>query len=225
MNGTAEQTHAPGTFLGAGSRKIVAGGALFEGIGSAAAIVLTILGLAKLLPADLTAVAVIGIGISLLFEGGTVGARFSRLLANTSGNTANYSNLGGGLTAEFMAGATGIVLGLLSLLGVAPTVLPPVAVMVFGGAMLLGSGAAARLSYLEITSSQPQAGVEQVAHEAVSATVGAQVLTGMAAVILGILALVGISPVILTLVALLCLGTAVLINGSAISSRILNLVA
>ena len=90
--------------------------------------------------------AVIGIGISLLCEGGTVGARFSRLLANATGKEANYANLGGGLTAEFMAGATGIVLGLLSLLGVVPTVLPAVAVIVFGGALLLGSGAAARLS-------------------------------------------------------------------------------
>jgi len=228
MNGTVEQVHGHGEFLGTGvkgQRKIVAGGAMVEGIGSIAAIILTILGLAHVLPADLAAIAVIGIGISLVFEGGTVGARFSRLLANASGRTASYADLGGGMTAEFMAGAAGIVLGLLALLGIASAILTPVAAIVFGGALLLGSGAAARLSYLEIINGREQESVEEVAREAVTATAGAQVLTGLAAALLGILALVGFSPAILTLVALLCTATAVLMNGTAISGRILNLVA
>ncbi|HUA38877.1 MAG TPA: hypothetical protein VMA35_10845 [Candidatus Sulfopaludibacter sp.] len=198
---------------------------MIEGVGSIAAIILTILGLARVLPTDLSAVAVIGIGISLLFEGGTVGARFSRLLASAGGRVTNVMDLGGGMTAEFMAGAAGVVLGLLALLGIAPTILPPVAAIVFGGALLLGSGAAARLSYMEITNGRSQEGIDEVAREAVAAAAGAQVLTGLAAGLLGILALVGFYPLVLTLVALLCTATAVLMSGTAISRRILSLVA
>jgi hypothetical protein len=226
MNGTAEQVHGAihaGTET-RGMERIVAGGSMIEAIGSVAAVVLTILGLSGIFPADLTAIAVIGIGISLLFEGGMVGARFSRLLAASDGKATGLSNLGGGMTGEFMAGAAGVVLGLLALLGIAPTVLPPVAAIVFGGALLVGSGVGARLSYLEVTNGRSQPGAEAVAREAVSATAGAQVLTGLAAALLGILALVGYTPMVLTLVALLITGTVLVLSGTAVSGRILHLV-
>ena len=197
---------------------------MIEAIGSVAAMVLAILGLAGVLPADMTAIAVIGIGVSLLFEGGMVGARFARLLRSETGETRGYADLGGGMTAEFLAGAAGVVLGFLALLGIAPTILPPVATIVFGGALLLGSGAAARLSYMEATAGKPRAGIEEITREAVSATAGAQVLTGLAAGLLGILALVGLTSMTLTLVALLCTGTVIVMSGTAFTGRILHLV-
>jgi hypothetical protein len=45
---------------------------------------------------------------------------------------------------------------------------------------------------------------------------GAQLLVGLAAVVLGILALLGHSPLILTLVALLCVGCMELLSGSVL---------
>lgn len=205
--------------------RVVAGGSMIEAIGCAAAIVLAIIGLSGILQPYMTAVAVIAIGASLLFEGGTVGARFSRLLATRAAGTFGYAGFGGGMTAEFLAGAAGIILGLLALLGIAQAILPPVAVIVFGGALLIGSGPTARLSFMENAASGNYVEVREVAREAVCATSGAQVLTGLAAAILGILALVGFSAMILTLVALLCVGAAVVINGSAISGRILSLLS
>jgi len=227
MNGMAEDVQAHGRApAGAGAgRKIIAGGSMLEGVGGLAAIILAILGLSGILPTDLMAVGVIGIGVSLLFEGGAVGARFSRLVANTGKIVGAPSELGGGMTAEFLAGAAGVVLGLLALLHIAPAILPPVAAIVFGGALLLGSGAAARLSYLEATNGSTPDGIDEVLREAVSASAGAQVLTGVAAALLGILALVGFNPTVLTLVAVLCLGTAVVLNATAVSGRILRLVS
>ena len=48
--------------------------------------------------------------------------------------------MGGGFTAEFVGGAAGIVLGILALVGIAPEILCSVAVLVFGGTLLFGSG-------------------------------------------------------------------------------------
>ncbi len=63
----------------------------------------------------------------------------------------------------------------------------------------------------------------QVAREAVAAASGVQLLTGMAGVILGILAVCLVSPLILTLVAMLSLGCGILLNGAAISGKMLTL--
>jgi len=46
---------------------------------------------------------------------------------------------------------------------------------------------------------------------------GAQLLIGLAAVVLGVLALLGHSPLILILVALLCVGCAELLTGAVLS--------
>jgi hypothetical protein len=58
----------------------------------------------------------------------------------------------------------------------------------------------------------------------VSASIGAEVLAGLGAAVLGILALVGLAPVILTLVAMLTLGVTVLLSGSSFGGKMLNMV-
>ena len=57
-----------------------------------------------------------------------------------------------------------------------------------------------------------------------SASIGAEVLVGLGAAVLGILALVGMAPVILTLVSLLSLGVTVLLSGTSLGGKMLNLV-
>jgi hypothetical protein len=208
-----------------GKSRVIESGLLFERAGAVAAVVLAIIALAGVWTADLLCVAILGLGVSFLFEGGAVGARFSRLLARTKGRSLSYAEVGGGLTAEFMAGAVGIILGILALVGVASETLSAIAVLLFGGAMLLGSGAMGRLSFLEITAGQSDEGLEHLAHDVVSLSTGAQLLTGLGAAILGILALVGFNPPILCLAAVLCIGVAMILNGTLIGARICGLIS
>ena len=222
MNATAE--HAHGQFSAVGesgrTRRFAAGGLWFEGAGGAAAGVLAIIALAGILPIGLMPIAVIGIGVSLVFEGGAVGARFSRLLAASGERAAGHTELSGGVTAEFMAGAAGIVMGVLALVGIAPLELSSAAVVLYGGALLLGSGIMSRLHYFEITSGQTNENVLQLARDAVAVSAGAQILAGLGAATLGILALAGINPMNLTLTGLLSLGVAILLSGRVAGDRI-----
>ena len=88
------------------------------------------------------------------------------------------------MSAEFVGGATGITLGLLALLAVAPVTLTSVAVIVFGGALLLGSGANWRVSSA-LSGGDTQRG-EEMARQAVNAASGAQVLVALGSAVLGI---------------------------------------
>ena len=107
--------------------------------------------------------------------------------------------------------------------GVAPMVLTPIAAIVFGSALLMGSGATSRLSSLRIVGHEGHEMARRVTHEAVMAASGAQVLVGLASAVLGILALLGIAPMILTLAAMLSVGASVLLSGVAISDRMLSI--
>jgi hypothetical protein len=227
MNGSfSEQTQVHGGphMIGEAnrSRRAMLGSTVWEGAGGAAAVVLAILALAGVLTQDLMAIAVIAVAVSLLFEGGAIGVRFSRLLTRPGIRRAGYAEFTGGVTAEFMAGAVGIVLGVLSLLNIAPMVLSGTAIVVFGGALLISSGALSRLGYWEMASGPSSEGSDTVAREIADFNAGAQVLTGVGAAILGILALVGNNPMVLTLVALLCLGLTLVMSGSIVGSRISN---
>jgi hypothetical protein len=198
--------------------KAVAGGSLTEAVCGAAAVVLAIIGLAGALPPYMASIATIAFGVALLAEGGAVAARYRSILHEVSGG--ERSDLGGGMGAEFLAGGAGVVLGILGLIGIAPATLVPIAVLAFGGALLLGSSSTMELGLL-----RPGTLEERVAHvtrQATMAASGAQVLLGLAAIVLGILALVGIDPITLSLVALLVLGASVLFSGGAITSRLGN---
>lgn len=203
------------------SLELLAAGSAVEAIGGAAAAVLAILGLAALFPMTLAAVATIAVGAALLAEGAAIAARFARVVGEAGETRREEAELGGGMSAEFVGGATGITLGLLALLAVAPVTLTSVAVIVFGGALLLGSGANWRVSSA-LGTGDTQRG-EEVARQAVSAASGAQVLVALASAVLGILALVGIASETLVLVALLSVGTTIVLSGSALTARLATL--
>jgi len=67
--------------------------------------------------------------------------------------------------------------------------------------------------YAERAEAMARAPLDQLIE---SPPTGAQLLVGLAAVVLGILALLGNSPMLLTLVALLCLGCMELLSGTVL---------
>jgi hypothetical protein len=200
------------------SAKVVAGGSMTEALCGAGTLVLAILGLAGILPGYLAAVATIVFGVALVAQGGAVAARFRHLVRETAPHEWDTrTELGGGMGAELFGGVAGIVLGILALIGIGTAVLIPIAVIVFGGALLLGSSVSADLSTFGAPGADPR--FAHLARQASVAASGTQALVGVGAIVLGILALVGLDPLLLTLVALLALGAAVLMSGTAVSSR------
>ncbi|WP_437595184.1 hypothetical protein [Sorangium sp. So ce1000] len=198
--------------------KVVLGGSLAEVMCGAGTIVLAIIGLTGILPGELTSIATIVFGAALIAHGGALSARFGALTRETVPvEWDTRSELGGGMGAELVGGAAGIVLGILALLGLAPVTLTSIAVIVFGGALLLSGGATANLGALDTHGAHQH--LAHVARQASMAAAGLQSLVGAGAVVLGILALVGISPMVLTFAALLALGSAVIVSGTAISGR------
>ena len=101
------------------SAELIFGGALAETITGASVVVITIIGLSGFMPGVMLSIATIGLGLSFLFEGGAVASRLSNLLAEVTEGRVDIAELGGGLSAEFIAGFGGVALGILSLAGVA----------------------------------------------------------------------------------------------------------
>ncbi len=205
------------------SAEVVAGGSLTEAVAGVAAVVLAILGLAGLFPVYMLAVATIAVGVALLFEGGAIAARYSRLLYETAGARFPTAELGGGMGVEILGGIAGIVLGILALLGLVSLTLASVAAIVFGATLLLSSGTTTRLNCLVIDGYGWADTTRRVAREAVLAAAGVQVLVGLAGGILGLLSLLGLYSLDLALVAMLCLGASVLLTGAALSTRMLSI--
>ena len=201
--------------------KTVATGSSTEALGGIAVVVLAIIGLAGIEPRFMLAIAAIVVGVSLLFESGAVAADYSQILADSGGSTkvAN-AEVGGGVTAEMMAGAAAVVLGVLALLDIDPQVLMASAAIVLGAGLLMGAGLTSRLNSVRVLGYAPEhETMQRATRDAVTASAGGQVLIGIAAIVLGILALVGFVPMVLNLVAMLALGAAVLLTGSAVGGR------
>ncbi len=197
------------------------GGFGLEALGGVGAVVLGILGLAGILPHHLAAIAVIVLGAATLSEGGAIAAKYSEMLRDIGGGTVNAVELGSGVTTEFIGGVGAIVLGILALLGMAPTTLVAVAIIALGATLLLSSGETSRLAALGWERGAPTA---RAMHLATSSASGGQVLLGLAAIILGILSLVmgGPHELLLALIGIICIGAALLFSGTAIAGRLMS---
>lgn len=194
------------------------GGSLAEGICGAAAIVLAIIGLAHADWGMLAAVATIVTGAALVFEGAATTARSVKFSAGQFAETE-----GAALSVEFLAGITGVVLGVLAILGIEASILVSAAVIVFGASLMLESIATSRFSMTSVGGELPGESPRMMAVS--SAASGSQVLVGLAAIVLGIIALVSASAAAATLnlVALLVVGGGILLTGTAVSSRMLGM--
>ena len=205
------------------SAELIFGGALAETITGASVVVITIIGLSGFMPGVMLSIATIGLGLSFLFEGGAVASRLSNLLAEVTEGRVDIAELGGGLSAEFIAGFGGVALGILSLAGVASMILMPIAAIAFGIALVMGSGVKARVNHLSISNRNEPKLVRQIAREALMAASGVEILVGMAAVALGILGVIGIYPIELSFVAVLAVGGMALFSGTALGGSMLSL--
>jgi hypothetical protein len=202
--------------------KLILSGALAETIAGASVLVITIIGLAGFMPMSMLAIATMGLGVSFLFEGGAVASRVSNLLSEVTEGRVDIAELGGGLSAEFIAGLGGITLGILALVNVVPMVLAPIAAIIFGGALVMGSGVKARINHLTISQEEHKL-VREIARQALIAVSGVEILVGLGAIALGILAILQINPVVLGLVAVLSVSGMLLLGGTAIGARMLSL--
>lgn len=201
---------------------VISGGALAESVGGIGAIVLAILGLAGILPFYMIAVATLAVGASMCLEGGAIAARWRALVSRMD---SRGELIGAGTSAELVCGAGGIVLGILALVGILPMVLLPVAAIAFGGALLVSSGTASRLTQFRSGSGPRSTSENRMAEESLAAAAGLQVLVGLGGVVLGILALLADGQAgwqALTLVALLAYGAAILLTGTTLTAKLMN---
>jgi len=207
--------------------EVAAGGSMAEAIGGIAVIVLAIIGLANLFPVILTAVCSIVLGGALILQTAAMATRFARFAEEAQNANWMPAEIGGGLSMGFLGGAAGLVLGILGLVGVYPYVLLPVSAIVFGCAVLLGSGATWGMNAVTVDRwSRGNVAARHVASSLVSASTGLQLLAGLAAVILGIIGLVLQLPTLnLTLVAFLVLGASVFLSGAAVGSKMLTMLS
>lgn len=210
--------------------EIAAYGGMMDAIGGVATAVLAIVALAGTNAQLLEGVATIVFGGALLVQGGTLVSEYSQLsegAAQTSAiETASAAFAGDGLAALFPIGLAGIVLGILSLVGVAMTALAPIALIAFGAALMLSSQSVRRLYALQAAARHQASGAgamrEYLASELASGSGGLQFTAGVAAVVLGIIAVSTVAYAGLTLVGLLVVGLTLVVSGGALSGLVLS---
>lgn len=186
----------------------IAGGSALEVLGGAAAVVLAIIALVGYLPFFLTAIATIVIGGALLAHGAATSARWNEgAVGEVSGRETSI---------EVLAGAAGVLFGIIVLAHVSPLVFLPVAAIVLGGALLMAAPSQRQFARY----SESESGVERATYRATQASTPMMTLAGAAAVVLGILALIHVGPTAtLAMIAILVLGGALFLSGGALSAR------
>jgi hypothetical protein len=212
------------------SRENAAYGGFADAIGGIATIVLAVLGLAGVRPTMMVAVATVVFGVALLIQVGTMLSEYASTTFPPGANPSIHQFGGSSLSAVFMVGAAGIVLGILALLGIHGAELTPIAIIAFGAALALSSNAVWHMYVIKhaaVTTTESEstlAGSEILASQLASGSAGIQALAGLAAVVLGILAIAGtgVDDVILILVALLGLGAALILTGSTLSGSMMS---
>lgn len=195
-------------------------GGLVDAIGGLATVVLAIVGLAGVREDILAPIAVIVFGAALLIQGGAMVSDYAQISLPV-GVSADQFGVGG-LSALFLVGAAGIVLGVLALVGIAAMTLTSAAVIAFGGALLLSSNSVRQLYTLRSAVMRTQGASSFVAGEMASGSAGVQLLAGLTAIILGILAITGIYPATLVMSALIVLGATIVLSGSTLSGIVLG---
>ena len=209
------------------SRDTAAYGGFVDALGGVATIVLAVVGLAGVKSEMMAAIATIVFGVALLVEGGAMLSEYANIVFPSGSRSASIENFGGaGLSAHFLVGAAGIVLGVLALLGIQSVILTSIALIAFGAAMVLSSNSVWKLHQLKRTmlpvDGQSISGTAILANEMASEFAGALSLAGLAGIVLGILAVAGLNPIVLTLAALIALGATLVLTGSSLSATVVS---
>jgi hypothetical protein len=191
------------------------GGSAVEALAGVAAVVLSILGLAGRLTVPFASVAMIATGVALLFEAATVAARRRKLWVPE--HELERVEVGSGIGADSIAGIGAITLGILSLIGIEPRTLLPVATIVLGAGLLLSAATPAVRREAGVTRRG------EIVRETLAASSGVHVLVGTGAVVLGIVGVLGNAPILMTLIATLSIGAAQLLTGASMGARMSSL--
>ena len=216
------------TYVESRSTEAAAYGGWVDALGGIATAVLAIIALSGFAREVLAGVATIVFGAALLVQAGTMLSEFANVVlpSGLSATSIGTEALGGdGISAMFLVGAGGVVLGILALLGIAAPVLTSVAIIAFGAAFLLSAGSARHLYQLQTAMRRGglgQSSGELVAGQMAAGSGGLQMLSGITAIVLGILAVSGVYTAVLTLVSLLVLGVTIIMTGSSLSGMLLT---
>jgi hypothetical protein len=198
-------------------------GGFVDALGGVATIVLAVIGLAGVKPEMLVAIATVVFGAALLIQGGAMLTEFAQI-ETTAEPAAAMS--GGGLSALFLVGFAGIVLGVLALLGIYAPVLTAASSIAFGAALVISSSAVWQLLTSRSIAARFQSHspmLRVMASEVAAGSSGLQAMAGLAVIVLGILAVAGVFTTGLTLIALLVAGTAIVLTGSSLSGSMTGL--
>jgi len=199
------------------SSDVASYGGFVDALGGIATIVLAIIALAGVKPEILVAIATVVFGAALLIQGGAMLTEFALI---ETAPEAEAGASGGGLSALFLVGFAGIVLGVLALLGVHAPVLTAVAAIGFGAALVISSSAVWQLLTSRSIAARFQSRspmLRVMASEVAAGSSGLQAMAGLAVIVLGILAVAGIFSETLTLTAFLVAGAAIVLTGSTLS--------
>lgn len=202
-------------------------GLLTEGAAGIAVIVLTVVALAGISTLTLASIAAIVIGVGLMVQAFNSAAEDARwTVPNTSVSAVN-ATFGGEVMVDWACGLTGIVLGVLALVGVNSAHLLPPALIVFGGGLLLSGAISMRPRTMQVATQVSTAGAERqmVAYQGSPAASGIEVLTGLAAIVLGILSVIMAPFGVLVLVGFLVVGAALLMASASFAGAALRLFA
>lgn len=193
---------------------------VIETVAGIAVVVLSIIGLARADTRVLMSISTIILGVALLAQRGAIVAEYVKLLNKTAGGALGAVEFSGGIMVEMLAGGSAIVLGVLGLIGLAPELLIPAAVITIGASLILDARGSGRLNALRAQAAGLSDMAQSVVEAATAGAVSAQVLAGGAAVVLGIIAFANTShTAVLTLVGLLVLGASVGVSGAALTGQ------
>ena len=196
-------------------------GLLTEGAAGIAVIVLAIIALAGVSSEALASIAAIVIGVGLMVQAFNAAAENSKTIAANAVAGAYMPEFGGDVMVDCMCGLTGIVLGILALVGMGAHLLPP-ALIVFGGALLVGGAVSMRARTLPTTGSGTEA--RTVIYQGSPAAGGMEILIGIAAIVLGILSLLMTGTWVLVLVGFIAVGAALLLASATFNGAVMRLV-
>ena len=198
-------------------------GGLVDALGGITTVILAIIGLAGVNTGLIVPIAVIVFGAALLVEGGTMLSEHASLIFPEGAASRPLEQFAGGnLSALFLVGAAGIVLGILALLNIASQALTAVAIIAYGGALVLSSDSVRQLYLLRRTAGPTTSGGELIAGEMAAGSGTVQVLAGLTAIVLGVLAVAGTNPHELVLAALIVIGSTMILTGSTLSSMVIS---
>ena len=192
-------------------------GLLTEGAAGIAIIVLSVIALAGISSGALASIVTIVTGVGLMVQAFNSAAENSRVAANA----VPIPDLGGEMMVDCLAGITGIVLGVLALVGVNAPHLVPSALIVFGGALLLSGALGMRPKGTQVTT--PTGQTQVVSYQGSAATGGMEILIGIAAIVLGILSLIFMGSWVLVLVGFIAVGAALLMVSATFSGTVMRL--